>query len=86
MERYEVVEDTRILHNGKVYLKGDEISLDKSDAANLGVFVKLIDKKVIQKVKADNAEPATVTESATAPESATTTTPVAKPRTAKVSA
>lgn len=52
MIKYKLVEPVRILHNGKTYEQGDELLLTETEAANLGVYVKRLDK-VAERVPVD---------------------------------
>ena len=69
MKLYEVIENTRILHNGKAYSKGEQLKLTNDEAANLGIFVK--------EVKAD---PSVDVKPDTEPELKQEPQPVAEPK------
>lgn len=44
MISYELIEPVRIMHNGKVYVQGDILTLSQEEAAKLGVYIKRLEK------------------------------------------
>lgn len=77
--KYKIVEDFRILHNGKPYKQGDEIDLSADEAARIGIYAERIEK-ASEPVQGEPVAEQSVTEEASADKASTDTTETKKRR------